>query len=156
LFDRFFSSSYARALATASSAAGRAASSGATENRVIEAPIIWARTAARRTACIDREDPSVQMKKPSLSRLGRATSTEQGAWLTTSWTTPVPNHALNSLRQRYDWIVLDCPPRLSLVSFAALCAADFVVIPLEAADWVETHQAEYAQGVSRGFVIEGD
>jgi hypothetical protein len=27
---------------------------------------------------------------------------------------------------------------------------------LEAADWVETHQAEYAQGVSRGFVIAAD
>ena len=25
---------------------------------------------------------------------------------------------------------------------------------LEAADWVETHQAEYVQGVSRGFVID--
>src|SRR5205814_7773458 len=31
--------------------------------------------------------------------------------------------------------VFDCPPRLSLVSFAALCASDFVAIPLEAADW---------------------
>jgi hypothetical protein len=27
---------------------------------------------------------------------------------------------------------------------------------LEAADWVETHPAEYAQGVSRGFVIDAD
>jgi len=27
---------------------------------------------------------------------------------------------------------------------------------LDAADWVETHQAEYAQGVARGFVIEAD
>jgi chromosome partitioning protein len=43
--------------------------------------------------------------------------------------------AFSELRQRYDWIVMDCPPRLSLVSFAALCAADGVVIPLEAADW---------------------
>jgi chromosome partitioning protein len=28
-----------------------------------------------------------------------------------------------------------CPPRLSLVSFAALCASQYVIIPLEAADW---------------------
>jgi len=35
----------------------------------------------------------------------------------------------------YDVIVFDCPPRLSLVSFAALCASDFVIVPLEAADW---------------------
>ena len=38
-------------------------------------------------------------------------------------------------RTAYDFIVFDCPPRLSLVSFAALCASDYVVIPLEAADW---------------------
>lgn len=35
----------------------------------------------------------------------------------------------------YEFVFIDCPPRLSLVSFAALCASDFVVIPLEAADW---------------------
>lgn len=39
------------------------------------------------------------------------------------------------LRSQYDFIVFDCPPRLSVVSFAALCASDFVIIPLEAADW---------------------
>jgi chromosome partitioning protein len=39
------------------------------------------------------------------------------------------------LRSHYDFIVFDCPPRLSLVSFAALCASDHVIVPLEAADW---------------------
>lgn len=43
--------------------------------------------------------------------------------------------AVTALRADYDLIVIDCPPRLSLMSFASLCAADFVVIPLEAADW---------------------
>ncbi len=43
--------------------------------------------------------------------------------------------ALGPLRSEYDLIVIDCPPRLSLVSMAALCAADGVVVPLEAADW---------------------
>jgi len=42
---------------------------------------------------------------------------------------------LRPVRDRYEYIVFDCPPRLSLVSFAALCASDAVVIPLEAADW---------------------
>lgn len=42
---------------------------------------------------------------------------------------------LRELRASYDYLVFDCPPRLSLVSFAALCASDFVIIPLEAADW---------------------
>jgi len=43
--------------------------------------------------------------------------------------------AVRVLREDYDFIIFDCPPRLSLVSFAALCASDYVVIPLEAADW---------------------
>ncbi len=42
---------------------------------------------------------------------------------------------VHELRSQYDYIVFDCPPRLSVVSFAALCASDFVIIPLEAADW---------------------
>lgn len=43
--------------------------------------------------------------------------------------------AVSQLRTQYDYIVIDCPPRLSLVSFAALCAADFSITPMEAADW---------------------
>src|SRR5262249_38701373 len=43
--------------------------------------------------------------------------------------------AVEQLHSKYDYIVFDCPPRLSLVSFAALCASDFVIIPMEAADW---------------------
>lgn len=39
------------------------------------------------------------------------------------------------LRRHYDFIIFDCPPRLSLVSFAALCASDHVIVPLESADW---------------------
>ncbi len=42
---------------------------------------------------------------------------------------------VEQLRSQYDFIVFDCPPRLSLVSFAALCASDHVIVPLEAADW---------------------
>jgi chromosome partitioning protein len=43
--------------------------------------------------------------------------------------------AVATLRSHYDFIVFDCPPRLSVVSYAALCASDSVIIPLEAADW---------------------
>src|SRR4051794_17305936 len=43
--------------------------------------------------------------------------------------------SVEALRSAYDFIVFDCPPRLSVVSYAALCASDAVVIPLEAADW---------------------
>ncbi len=44
-------------------------------------------------------------------------------------------HGLAGVRNSYDLIVIDCPPRLSLASFASLCASDAVLIPLEAADW---------------------
>lgn len=39
-------------------------------------------------------------------------------------------HALHQLRSRYDLVVLDCPPSLSLVGVNALVAADGVVIPV--------------------------
>ena len=42
---------------------------------------------------------------------------------------------LAALADNYEFIVMDCPPRLSLTSFAALCAGDEVLIPLEAANW---------------------
>ena len=35
----------------------------------------------------------------------------------------------------YDFILLDCPPDISLLTYAALCASDFVIVPLEAAQW---------------------
>ncbi|WP_161604764.1 ParA family protein [Roseiconus nitratireducens] len=43
--------------------------------------------------------------------------------------------ALHQVSNRYDYILFDCPPSLSLVSYAALCASQHVVIPLEAARW---------------------
>ena len=43
--------------------------------------------------------------------------------------------ALQPIAVNYDYILFDCPPSLSLVSYSALCASDFVVIPLEAARW---------------------
>ena len=42
---------------------------------------------------------------------------------------------LRTLSTKYEYVFLDCPPRISLTSYAALCATQYVVIPLEAADW---------------------
>lgn len=39
--------------------------------------------------------------------------------------------ALEPLRSRYDWILLDCSPSLGIVTINALVAADAVVIPLQ-------------------------
>ncbi len=60
--------------------------------------------------------------------------------------------ALVPVRNEYEYILLDCPPRLSLVSFAALVASDHVMIPLEAADWGAqgvTHVTEAVHYVQR-------
>lgn len=71
---------------------------------------------------------------PSNPLLARFDLSDQRAWeasdLQHAFVDPVA-----TLRGLYDLIIFDCPPRLSLVSFAALCACDGVVVPLEAADW---------------------
>ena len=35
----------------------------------------------------------------------------------------------------YDFILIDCPADISLITYAALCASDFLMVPLEAAQW---------------------
>jgi len=45
--------------------------------------------------------------------------------------------ALAPLRERYDYILLDCPPSLGLIVVNALTAADEVIIPLQA-DYLAT------------------
>ncbi|MCB9738561.1 MAG: ParA family protein [Deltaproteobacteria bacterium] len=40
--------------------------------------------------------------------------------------------ALEPARERYDWVVLDCPPSLGLLTVNALTAADGILIPLQA------------------------
>ena len=39
--------------------------------------------------------------------------------------------ALGDVRGRYDWILLDCPPTLGILTVNALTAADEVIVPLQ-------------------------
>jgi len=41
------------------------------------------------------------------------------------------NEALSTVRQRYDFILIDCPPSLSLLTVNALRTADAVLVPLQ-------------------------
>ncbi len=41
-------------------------------------------------------------------------------------------HALETMRERFQFIVLDCPPALDLLTLNALVAADTVLIPMQA------------------------
>jgi chromosome partitioning protein len=70
--------------------------------------------------------------------------------------------ALSSLRERYQFIVLDCPPALDLLTLNALVAADAVLIPMQAEYFALEGISELMDTVERirasfnpGLTIEG-
>ena len=70
--------------------------------------------------------------------------------------------ALASLRERFQFVVIDCPPALDLLTLNALVAADSVLIPMQAEYFALEGISELVDTVDRiksslnsGLVIEG-
>jgi chromosome partitioning protein len=43
--------------------------------------------------------------------------------------------AVEAVRDRYDFVLIDCPPNLHLCSWAALVASDYIIVPLQPEDY---------------------
>lgn len=71
-------------------------------------------------------------------------------------------NALRSIRDRFDFVVLDCPPALDLLTLNALVAADSVLIPMQAEYFALEGISELLDTVARlresfnpGLQVEG-
>ena len=71
-------------------------------------------------------------------------------------------YALDPIRQEYEFIVLDCPPALDLLTLNALVAADTVLIPMQAEYFALEGVTELLDTIERiklelnqGLVVEG-
>jgi chromosome partitioning protein len=71
-------------------------------------------------------------------------------------------NAVDKIRDRYDYIFIDCPPALNLLTVNALCAADSVLIPMQCeyfalegiADLIDTIQ-QITSSVNEKLKIQG-
>lgn len=73
----------------------------------------------------------------------------------------VLHKALDSIRNQYDYILLDCPPAWSILTRNALRASDHVLIPytpdylsLEGIKWMRQLHAGFAQRVGQGNIAQ--
>ncbi len=71
---------------------------------------------------------------PGSFRLEQYNDTSPGNWEGTGLERSLVD-PINEVRKFYDYILIDCPADISLITYAALCASDFLMIPLETAQW---------------------
>ena len=55
---------------------------------------------------------------------------------------------LGKIRDKYDYIIMDCPPSLNIVTINAMCAADSVIVPLQCEYYALEGLAQLMQTVS--------
>lgn len=71
---------------------------------------------------------------PGSFRLERYNETDPTSWDASGMQLALVD-PLREVAGFYDYILLDCPPDISLITYAALCASDLLLVPLEAAQW---------------------
>ena len=71
---------------------------------------------------------------PASFALERFNLTDPGKWEPTGLVRSLVD-PLAELSSLYDYILLDCPADISLITYAALAASDFLMVPLESAQW---------------------
>lgn len=71
---------------------------------------------------------------PGSFRLEQYNDTSPGNWEGTGLERSLVD-PIRHVRKFYDFVLLDCPADISLITYAALCASDYLMIPLETAQW---------------------
>ena len=58
---------------------------------------------------------------------------------------------LDDVRDRYDLVLIDCPPNLHLCSWAALVASDHLIVPLQPEDYGAQGIVDVQESVARSW-----
>lgn len=83
---------------------------------------------------------------PAGSSLQPLDSTDQARWEAADLQFALVDF-VNEVSSQYDYVLFDCPTKLSLTGFAALTASDYVIVPLEPADWGAQGVAQVTEAI---------